>query len=154
MWIMCLRVNSNRVRCQIWRRTEVRRHIRRRTQFFSYVLISSYPKHKLLFRVHIGNLDEKIHRFIVFFIWNLIFVYPKIMFEVWLNFSNFYPMNTSIFLKLHAPILFFLEPNQTHHQHNSINTNIMHTIALLNKEILACSELYLNTNVVRMSIFE
>ena len=76
------------------------------------------------------------------------------MFEVWLNFSNFYPMNTSIFLKLHAPILFFLEPKQTHHQHNSINTNIMHTIALLNKEILACSELYLNTNVVRMSIFE
>ena len=76
------------------------------------------------------------------------------MFEVWLNFSNFYPMNTSIFLKLHAPILFFLEPNQTHHQHNSINTNIMHTIALLNKKVLACSELYLNTNVVRMSIFE
>jgi len=61
-------VNSNRVRRQIRRRTEVRRHIRRRTQFFSYVLISSYPKHKLLFRVHIGNLDEKIHRFIVFFI--------------------------------------------------------------------------------------
>ena len=69
------------------------------------------------------------------------------MFEVWLNFSNFYPMNTSIFLKLHAPILFFLEPKQTHHQHYSININIMPTIALLNKEILACGELYLNPNV-------
>ena len=56
-------------------------------------------------------------------------------------------MNTSIFLKLHAPILFFLEPKQTHHQHNSINNNILPTIAFLKKEIFACSELYPNTHV-------
>jgi len=39
-----------------------------RTQFFSYVPISSYHKHKVFFKAHIRNLDEKIHRYIVFFI--------------------------------------------------------------------------------------
>jgi len=41
----------------------------------------------------------------------------------------------------------FLEPKQTHHQHKSINTNILPTIAFLKKEIFACSELYPNTHV-------
>jgi len=56
-------------------------------------------------------------------------------------------MNTNIFLKVHASILFFLEKTQAHHHHNSINTNIMPTTAILNKEVLACTELHLDENV-------